>query len=646
MNGGKKLNFSETRWVQITLLTSVLTAALWLFLAEKPWHTKVFLVELARKDIPLSHYITAGVWIGILGACLAALLLAATAGLWNRQGDSKVRQLTVSTDTLSRRWFILGLSVIVVFAAWQRWSAMSHSFWGDEGWAFCDFVHGKWKPITPDGSRQGDLKFEKVRWLQTIFGDRSGNNHWLGSILQRVCLDSWQWWGGRQSWDFDERVVRLVPLLAGLGSLVALGFLARRLGGSALGLSSAAVMALHPQHLRFSIEARGYSLMLFFFILALLAILRAAESGRRRDWLLFGTLQFLVLYSWKGAIYPLAALNLTFAAWLLFSRQSISGQTRTTALARWFAANLIGAMFFLPLTVSSNLQIAKTIDEIRRHAKPMDAHWARDAVAENLLGMPWHEQDHSNPYEVSVTRLCSENALAAVAACAVVAALGVGLWRLWRRDKLAALMFASILVSGIAAALHFKYLLKVELLTWYLLFNVPIVALILARAITPQAHHSYSRHALAVLGLTAFGTFCWPKTLYFQNFPRENHKRAWELTRGAHEPRGYSGPSKVLTAWLWRHTHTYDSRGDTDVRTAATLAAKMQEARANGGEFYFVVGIRELSAMVCGDVMAVLHDPSQFQHVETLWGAESLNTLEVYRMLPSPSAPTPNPASN
>ncbi len=613
--------------------------SLWLAGAVKPWETKVFQEELARRDIPLSHYIAAGLWVGILGAALLGVLVAATARWWNRGTPAPVRRSCASGSGLRARGFWLGLALIVTFAAWQRWPAMEHSFWGDEGWAFCDFVHGKWKPAEPDGSLQGELKFEKVRWLQTFFGDRSGNNHWLGSILQRATLDAWQWLTGRPAWEFDERVVRAMPLAAGLGSLLAMGLLGRRLGGPALGLTAAALMALHPLHVRFSVEARGYSLMLLFLVLALLALIRALEIGKRRDWLVFGLLQFLVLYSWKGAIYPLATLNLALGGWLLFAAAPLRGQ-RSTVLARWLAANLLGAMLFLPLTISSNLQIAKSIDEVRRRAKPMDANWARDAFSETVLGLPWHEQDKANPHEVSMERLRREQPWAGLAACVLVGAIGFGWLRLWRRDRLFSLLAGAVLASGLVAILHFKYALRVELLTWYLLFNVPIMGLLLARAILPdresiqgttraQARRWPFLTASAVAG---FALFTLPKTRYFQNLPRENHRRAWELTRARHESRGYSGGSRIHTAWLWRHTHAYDPRGDTYVRSKEALASVMEEARSKEGEFYMVVGMRQLSKALCPDVIAALHDPSRFDHIETLWGVEHLNTLEVFRM--------------
>jgi len=113
------------------------------------------------------------------------------------------------------------------------------------------------------------------------------------------------------------------------------------------------------------------------------------------------------------------------------------------------------------------------------------------------------------------------------------------------------------------------------------------------------------------------------------------------MTRGRHEERGFEGPSNIYTGWLWRHTHAYDPRGDTYIRNREALDAVMNRARTSDGELYMVVGMRELSQALCGDVVEVLRDPQWFDHVETLWGVEHLNTLEVYRMRKLPGQFTP-----
>ncbi len=74
---------------------------------------------------------------------------------------------------------------------------------------------------------------------------------------------------------------------------------------------------------------------------------------------------------------------------------------------------------------------------------------------------------------------------------------------------------------------------------------------------------------------------------------------------------------------------------------AAALDAKRELARKNGGGFYMIVGFRDLSEMICPEVMKALKDPAQFDHLGTLWGVEALNTVDVYRMRKAPVVPPP-----
>ena len=622
----------------------------WAGLAVKPWATKAFEAGTVRQ-VHVREYTAAGLWIGLVISGSIALLLLLTQRWWAGREAVPVRMLTDKRDRMPACWFWLGVLGILTFAAWQRWPAMSLGFWGDEGWMFCDFVHGKWQPAVKGGGLQEAIRFNAVGWDQAFFGDQNGNNHWLSTLLQRAALKTWQVMGGHPVWSFEEWVVRLVPLGAGLASLAALAGWLRWLGRPVTALVATAFMALHPWHVRFSVEARGYSLMLLFFVLALWAVMKALRDGRRRDWIVFGLMQFLMMYSWKGGVYGLAFANLVVGARLIFGPVP-DKSLRRVAVGRWLAAGLLGAMLFVPLAMPSQLQMRKSIEEVRRRAKPMEEQWRHDILSEVLTGIPWHEQDPANPREVSVQRLIRQTPWTQAALAALVLILLFGFVRLWRQDRLMAALCGAVLVSGLVSALHFKYGLRVELLTWYLLYNLPVLAVLFATAVTPRpglaaawlpgrhaGRRSLAWGAAGAAALTGFAMLGAPMVRDHQQYPRENLKGAWKMTRGAHEPAGFSEPSNIYTAWLWRHTYAYETRGDTYVRTAEALKAKMDLVRRTGGEFYMIVGIRALSELLCADVMQELKNPAQFDHLTTLWGVESLNTLDVYRMRKDPLPP-------
>jgi hypothetical protein len=490
-----------------------------------------------------------------------------------------------------------------------------------------------------------------VDWKQAFFGDQSGNNHWLATLLQRVTLKTWQALGGHPVWSFRESVVRLVPFAAGLASLLALAGWLRWLGRPVTALVAAAFMALHPWHVRFSVEARGYSLMLLFFILTLWAVMKALRDGRKRDWLVFGLMQFLMMYSWKGGVYALIFANLVVAGRLLCGPIP-DKSLRRVAVMRWLAAGLLGAMLFIPLAMPSQLQMRKSIEEVRRRAKPMEEQWRHDITSETLTGIPWHEQELANPREVSLQRLIRKSPWTQAALVALVLILLAGAGRLWHQDRFMASLCGAVLFSGLVAALHFKYSLRVELLTWYLLYNLPVLAVLFATAVTPRpglaAAWRAGRHAAGrsiawgtagALALSGFAALAAPMVRDHQRYPRENLKRAWKMTRALHEPRGFKQPSTIYTGWLWRNSWVYDPRGDMYVRTKAALETKMDLARRTNGEFYMIVGIRDLCDMLCADVMKELRNPAKFDHLGTLWGVESLKTLDVYRMREEPGLP-------
>ena len=80
------------------------------------------------------------------------------------------------------------------------------------------------------------------------------------------------------------------------------------------------------------------------------------------------------------------------------------------------------------------------------------------------------------------------------------------------------------------------------------------------------------------------------------------------------------------------------------MRTEEALGEKGALVQRTGGEFYMIVGIRDLSEAVCPKVIKALRDPQQFDKITMLWGVETLNTLEVYRIKKSPLATAPGPS--
>ncbi|MGE5278945.1 MAG: hypothetical protein ACM3SU_18280 [Acidobacteriota bacterium] len=116
-------------------------------------------------------------------------------------------------------------------------------------------------------------------------------SYWLDEVLQTFTVrSSWRelwrslrWQGLHAPLDYvllkviegfhpSDALRRIPAVLWGTGCVLAFGSLLTRRGGRAIGLVSAALLALSPYHVRYSQEVRPYSLGLFLLTASLLAL--------------------------------------------------------------------------------------------------------------------------------------------------------------------------------------------------------------------------------------------------------------------------------------------------------------------------------------------------------------------------------------
>ena len=187
-------------------------------------------------------------------------------------------------------------------------------------------------------------EFRPVSWQETIWGNRIGNNHSLHSILARIGHQAWQDAHDAPPRQVFEVPLRLPSLLGGLLSVAAIGCLGRLLTRSSrAGWIAAFLVAIHPWHLRYSTEARGYGLVFGFSTLALLFLLLALERGRWRWWLAYGACQALTLWASIGSLHLVVAMNLVAGTtflwwqWQRFRGELAPDHLRARALPCWFA---------------------------------------------------------------------------------------------------------------------------------------------------------------------------------------------------------------------------------------------------------------------------------------------------------------------
>lgn len=628
---------------RIILLIICVQAIGYLREEKPPWKSAWGRHKAEGVDPSFREHVATGLWYGAVARAAIAgaiLLLSLT---WRRTqtpnpatGNSLLAA-PESESAPSPLVFYGLLGAIVAGALAMRAPRMTHSFWGDEADAMATYVHGMYKPLKKK-DRQGPVYFEGAIWPQTFFSARHGpNNHVLFSATSRLCLEAWRIVTGRKDTEFTEWVARIPSLAGGLMSLAGLALLLRRWGVPWLGLLAALFMALHPWHVRYSAEARGYALALAFYPFLLLALSHAIDRGRWRAWLTFGLLEFLIMYSWAGIAYAVALLNLA-ALGLMLARSG-----RVQQGVRWMTVNLAAAMVFISLYAPHVSQITEARVRLQwLRGLPMDAVWFHDLVAEFFTGIPYHLHIARNPGEISWEGLMQSSPVLTYAGFGLIilsflAGL-VGLWR-WHRQR--ALLVFSTFAAVILCTVHFKFGIKDELRSWYLIFALPATSITTAFGLYLLGRSLCQIFRVRAVPITTAATVSllliataslWAMNWSQMHLPFEDYRGVLAASREQHENFSPKATSNVLICWLWRYSAVYDPRGEIQVRSGPGLRARMEEIKSRKGELYMVVGFRTLAESANAEIIAMVENPALFEKVRLFPSRQSIQMMEVYRM--------------
>ncbi len=199
---------------------------------------------------------------------------------------------------------ILLTIIILVSAGLLLLAAGQKSFWYDEAYSAAAAGHG----------------------LQSLPQSLSEDVH---PPLLLLVLGAWG-----SVFGFDELGLRSLSILFAILALLLTFWLARILLDERAALAATAVLGLSPLFIMFAHNARYYALSACLALLAVLAMLRHQDAGKRRDLLLYGLAAVALLY----LLYPAAILLLLCNLWWfgLWSCQRSSSRLKAWLLAQAF----------------------------------------------------------------------------------------------------------------------------------------------------------------------------------------------------------------------------------------------------------------------------------------------------------------------
>lgn len=377
---------SNRRTVAIVVLLTAFACLLASGLTQLPGpgsfaETKAAMAARAAegKAPTVEQAINSTLWWGCAGGLFLVLLLAATTRWWASRHPS-----AIEAPRPVARPVLLLLLAAVILAILPRAPRLTHSFWNDEEVTMQDYAHGEWKK-----SKDGQFKFRPPVWRDTVFYNRAGSNHTLNSILTRATLDGTAFLRSRearQRGEFSEAVARAIPFLASLATVFLIGWLPARAGWPAAGVVAAFVLALHPWHVRYSVEIRGYSVMLALMAGQWIFLWQALASGRHRWWLGFAICEAGYLLAFAGSLHFALVVNVVAAVYLLRAAPTVARWPALRSLAAW---NALAAIPVLLLMLPALPQFAYYLNEGKKMVSFVPGFgWEKDFLAHWIAGIP------------------------------------------------------------------------------------------------------------------------------------------------------------------------------------------------------------------------------------------------------------------
>jgi mannosyltransferase len=120
-------------------------------------------------------------------------------------------------------------------------------------------------------------------------------------VLYYVLLRGWIKLGS------SEFAIRSLSVLAGVAAIPAIYLLGRRLFGPRAGRMAALLLSVHAFHIRYSQEARAYSLFMLLAIVSSLFFLRSLEQPSRKNWAAYVAVSILMVYAQVFGTWMLVA---------------------------------------------------------------------------------------------------------------------------------------------------------------------------------------------------------------------------------------------------------------------------------------------------------------------------------------------------
>ncbi|HEY5743026.1 MAG TPA: glycosyltransferase family 39 protein [Terrimicrobiaceae bacterium] len=569
------------RWrLALCLLIGVM--AICLLLAPKPW---VAAAEIGGKVDTLDYVKIYG-WIA--GAINIVLLggLVAICPWWTRKHLGRSR----STDQLPHLNFFWPLVILAMLTTFfYSLPRMAHGFWDDEELSVRSALWGKFRP----NKKTKEVEFRRLPWLETIYGYDTPNNHTLFSILSRLCQEAWNAVSKPKGFPLVEWPFRVPALLFGILAVAAVAWLLKDLQLPDAGIVAAFLLAVHPWHIRYASEARGYSLLIFLVPVLFVFWRRAMIGGQWKWWSAFAFTEFSLIYCYPGSVFILVLLNL--ATLFLFKFGLECAEPRVTQAGRWFSVNVLAAALTLQLMLPLYPQAKLYFDFVSSQGFVSGWPGVRNTICYMLGGAPWTKGEPWEGYPEYFSRYLENPGLFITVASVAVALVTLGGMRLLRHGWVAATFVLVLTICPLFTYL-LAYLRKFFLYESYVIYLLPGTVICGAVGLTLAASWigklpGARQLVLPVASCILLGYFFYTSSFrqWIVKHPLQQIRESVLYCRGTLDP-GSANQSNVRTASFCIPPYLYDAHMER-VDSAGAFIALLQRADAENIPLFLNIGM-------------------------------------------------------
>jgi hypothetical protein len=611
------------RVARLLLWASLVGLIIHLIDGDKPWSGGI--VERLAEGLPpreIDYARTYRWWISLGSAALDIGLLA-TLRRWI--GPPRAAECPDLAAPERGGRAVAGVAALAMLtAALMAAPRLDFSFWDDERSTVRHSLDGKY---TRSGA--GDLVFQEVRWRDTwLYTLNRPNNHVPFTLLARLSLGAWRALAQPELRLASEPAVRLPAFVFGIAAIGALAWCLWRVGLPWAAGFAAILMAIHPWHLRYTSEARGYSLLLLCIPLLLGAMVAVLHRGTWRRWLAFGSVEVLLLWVYPAGVAILAVAN----AALLFELWRRHRDALRAPVARWLVTSLAAAALFM-LLMGANLLIFLWHYQWENEA--IKWKYIRDVLSHLWVGtaFSFHHSPEHYAELADVARAAPALFHTALTATGVLCFLGAV--RLAVRARAGALLLAVVLLPAPLMILG-AYLRETMVHEWYVIFALPSCAILLGAGLegcfawlrSPPARFA----ATVAVMLVYLGGYLWLShdvRSSLRSVAIQPTREAVLLTRPSLDP--FAEENRDILTVSWKRAPVYYDPNVHEISEPEQLLALLDEADRTGRKLYVNYGRPSLARRRYREMVEMVEREDLFEPVARLYGFEPRGMMQVYR---------------